>query len=176
VRTLAAIASALLLASCATPEQRLDDVPETMTLVSTAFEEGADIPVRFTCDGDDVSPPLRWTGVPDDAVELAVLVEDPGAPRGTFVHWVVAGIDPAAQGFEEGDVPHGAVEGSNDFGQEGYRGPCPPEGDEPHRYAFTVLALSKPSDFLSDGSAADLYEVAADTAVASGRLAATYGR
>ena len=80
--------------------------------------------------------------MPEDAVELAVLCEDPDAPRGTFTHWVLAGLEPTATGLAEGEHPAAAVEGRNDFGEEGDGGPMPPVGDAPHRYVFRVFAAS----------------------------------
>jgi Raf kinase inhibitor-like YbhB/YbcL family protein len=125
---------------------------------SPALSEGAAMPTRFTCDGENVSPPLRWSGVPEDATELRISLTDPDAPRGTFTHWLVTGVDPATSKVEEGTVPVDGTEGRNDFGDTGYGGPCPPAG-APHRYVFTVEALD-----------------AAGNIVGSGQLTTTYGR
>jgi Raf kinase inhibitor-like YbhB/YbcL family protein len=125
---------------------------------SPALSEGAAMPTRFTCDGENVSPPLRWSGVPEDATKLRISLTDPDAPHGTFTHWLVTGVDPAASKVEEGTVPVDGTEGRNDFGDTGYGGPCPPAG-APHRYVFTVEALD-----------------AAGNIVGSGRLTTTYGR
>jgi Raf kinase inhibitor-like YbhB/YbcL family protein len=125
---------------------------------SPVLSEGEAVPARFTCDGENVSPPLRWSGVPDDAKELRISVTDPDAASGSFTHWLVTGVDPSATEVEEGTVPAGGMEGRNDFGDTGYGGPCPPKG-APHRYVFSVEAL--------DASGAVL---------ASGRLTTTYGR
>ena len=92
--------------------------PLTITVTSPAFGDGGDIPSRNTCDGQDVSPPLRFAELPSGTVELALLVEDPDAPRGTFVHWVAWGLDPGKAELGEGEVPAGA--GKNDFGKRGY--------------------------------------------------------
>jgi Raf kinase inhibitor-like YbhB/YbcL family protein len=108
-------------------------------LTSDAFEQGAAIPSRYTCEGDDLSPPLSWIDVPDDALSLALICDDPDAPAGTFTHWVAWGIDPSAGGLAEGEpAPR---EGLNGFGSSGYRGPCPPPGHGPHRYFFRLFAL-----------------------------------
>src|SRR5688500_9604739 len=109
-------------------------------LSSPAFADGETIPDRFTCDGDDISPPLEWSGIPDDAAELALLVEDPDAPGGTFVHWVLFGLDPKISGLAEGSVPPEAKNGLTSFGKTRYGGPCPPSGDPPHRYVFFLTA------------------------------------
>ncbi|HET6728007.1 MAG TPA: YbhB/YbcL family Raf kinase inhibitor-like protein [Jiangellaceae bacterium] len=148
----------------------------TITLRSPAFADGDTIPGVYTCDGDDVSPPLAWSGVPSDAAELAVVVEDPDAPGGTFVHWVLWGLDAGQSGLDEGHVPAGAREGRNDFGRVGWAGPCPPRGSDPHHYAFTLLALSNPLA-VEPGASADTVKRAADSEVlAEGRLTARYGR
>src|SRR6266536_2438083 len=95
-------------------------------LRSDAFGDGEPIPARYTCEGEDVSPPLAWTGVPEGAVSLALICDDPDAPSGTFTHWVAWGIDPSTGGLAEGQsAPR---EGPNGFGSGGYRGPCPPPG------------------------------------------------
>lgn len=179
--TTAVLVAALLVAACAAPgpdETRPEmepDVPDTIEVTSDAFQDGGTIPARFTCDGEDLSPPLTWSNVPDDTEEIAVVVEDPDAPQGTFVHWVVAGIDPMTVGLEVGEVPTGAVEGTNDFEETGYRGPCPPEGDDPHRYRFVVHALGESFDL--EGAAADgLREAMAERTIATGTLTAEYGR
>ncbi len=109
-----------------------------MELRSTAFSNGRRIPDRHTCDGDDVSPPLEWTGTPEVAVALALCLDDPDAGRYPFTHWLAWGLTPAAGWLAEGEP--GAEEGRNDFGAPGYRGPCPPPG-KPHRYVFTLYAL-----------------------------------
>jgi hypothetical protein len=100
-------------------------------LRSPAFGDHQPIPARHAKDHDNLSPALEWSGVPQEAVELAVLCEDPDAPRGSFIHWVLAGLQPTATGLAEGEHPAGAVEGRNDFGEEGWSGPLPPVGDGP---------------------------------------------
>ena len=103
-----------------------------------AFADGEPIPERFTCDGDDVSPPLSWTAPPDGTASLALCVDDPDAGRYPFTHWLAWGLAARAGGLEDGEgAPN---EGRNDFGAPGYRGPCPPPG-KPHRYVFTLYAL-----------------------------------
>ncbi len=109
-----------------------------MELTSSAFADGGPIPVRHTCDGEDVSPPLAWTAPPDGTVALALCVDDPDAGRYTFTHLLAWGLAPAAGSLAEGEAA--PQEGRNDFGAQGYRGPCPPFG-RPHRYVFRLLAL-----------------------------------
>jgi Raf kinase inhibitor-like YbhB/YbcL family protein len=113
----------------------------TMQLTSPSFADGAQIPDRFTRDGEDIHPPLEWTGVPAGTKSFAIVCEDIDAPSGTFVHWVLVLSDPTMQGLAEGAVVPGSMEGRNDFGEIGYGGPQPPEGDPPHRYVFSLLAL-----------------------------------
>jgi len=113
-------------------------MPETNTfrISSPAFEEGGKIPVQFTCDGRDISPPLEIKGIPGKTASLALVVEDPDAPAGNWVHWVVWNIKPG-EFIGENSIP--GTEGVNDFGKHHYGGPCPPSGT--HRYYFRAYAL-----------------------------------
>ena len=115
--------------------------PVSITLRSPAFADDATIPKRYSCDGNGVSPPLAWTGVPAGARSLALLMEDPDAPGGTFVHWTLYSLPPGTRRLAEGKVPAGARQGENSFGDSAYGGPCPPEGKGAHRYVFTLYAL-----------------------------------
>jgi len=142
----------------------------TLRLTSPAFENGAAIPSDFTCVGDDVSPPLAWTGVPAGTAELAVVVRDPDADG--FVHWVIAGLSPDLGGVARGNPPSQAVEELNDFGRQGWSGPCPPSGT--HNYDFRIYALDEPSGLAAgaDGArAAEQLESA--TVLASAALSGT---
>ena len=109
-----------------------------LQLTSPAISDGATIPTQFTCSGANQSPPLAWTGIPSSAKSLALLMEDPDAPAGTFVHWVVYDIPPTSTGFQEG-VAEGKP-GANGMGKNAYMGPCPPPGS-PHHYHFRLFAL-----------------------------------
>jgi Raf kinase inhibitor-like YbhB/YbcL family protein len=142
----------------------------TLRLTSPAFENGAPIPTEFTCLGDDVSPPLAWTGVPAGTAELAVVVRDPDADG--FVHWVIAGLSPDLGGVARGDPPSQSVQELNDFGRQGWSGPCPPSGT--HNYDFRIYALAEPSGLApgADGArAAEQLESA--TVLASAALSGT---
>ena len=170
---------ALALAACGggeTVEGPPPAAPDEIRLTSSAFEPDATIPREFTCDGEEVSPPLAWTGVPADARSLALLVEDPDAPGGTFVHWTVFGMAPDTEAIEAGRVPAGAREGENSFGDEGYGGPCPPEDDPPHRYVFTLYALRSDPGLEAGASPRDVRDAVADAAIARGQLTGRYGR
>jgi Raf kinase inhibitor-like YbhB/YbcL family protein len=115
----------------------------TIFAVTTdAWSPGTEIPARYTCDGDDISPPLVISQIPANTAELAIIVSDFDA--GDFVHWVLAGIDPSVTAIEEGTTPEGSVQAANDAGTNAWFGPCPPEG-ESHTYDFTLYALSTPS-------------------------------
>ena len=149
--------------------------PEQIQLSSRAFADGSAIPRRYTCDGDDTAPPLRWTNTPAKTRSLALLLEDPDAPGGTFVHWTVYDLAPATTALDV-DPPANAKQGENSFGKRGYNGPCPPKGDKPHRYVFTLYALrSDPA--LGDGaSPADVRAAIAKAALARGRLTGRFSR
>lgn len=147
--------------------------PERMTVTSTAFGDGAPIPRQFTCDGNGGPPPLTWEGVPKDAAALALVVDDPDAPRGTFVHWVVLDMPRATAGLD-GAVPSGAIQAKNSAGRASYFPPCPPSGT--HHYRFTVYALSERTG-LGDGVALEkALRAVASSATVQGRLVGTYER
>jgi Raf kinase inhibitor-like YbhB/YbcL family protein len=145
-------------------------------LRSPSFDDHQPIPARHAKDHDNLSPALEWSGVPEEALELAVLCEDPDAPRGIFTHWVLAGLTPTATGLAEGEHPAGTVEGRNDFGEEGYSGPLPPVGDDPHRYFFRVFAAAAPLGLVGGASADDLRRALEGKELASGTLVGTYQR
>jgi hypothetical protein len=137
------VAAVLVLGACSaggTPKAPEVSIAATIRLTSTAFVDGSAIPNRFTCDGDDVSPALSWSGGPA-AKEYALIVTDLDAG---FIHWVAFGLPGTATSIPEGSVPPGAMEGTNDFGKKGYGGPCPPRGSGPHRYRFVLYALAAP--------------------------------
>ena len=159
-----------------TVEGSLPDAPDLMVLESPDFGEGDEIPRGFTCDGAGSSPPLRWSGVPHRAVELAVVMEDPDAPGATFVHWILTRIPPRSTRLAAGRRPSRAVEAENSFGDHGYGGPCPPEDDEPHRYVFALYALSKRLNVDRRDSPKAVRTAIGKAAMARGRLSATYGR
>ena len=123
-----------------------------MRLSSDAFPDGGAIPRRFTCDGDDISPPLAWTDVPMAARSLTLLCDDPDAPAGVWRHWAIYDIAPASTGLGEGagDARADFKQGINDFRRPCYNGPCPPRGHGLHHYHFRLLALSVASLTLRD--------------------------
>jgi Raf kinase inhibitor-like YbhB/YbcL family protein len=159
-----------------TSSKPLPSAPARVKVTSSAFAGNGTIPRRYTCAGANVSPPLRWSGVPGGAAELALSVDDPDAPGGDFTHWLLYGIDPHATGIGEGASPTGAKAGKNSFGKLGYSGPCPPKGDKPHRYRFTLFALSRKLG-LAPGASADEFRSRVGSAVsAEGTLVGRYSR
>jgi len=150
------------------------DAPDSITVTSEAFDDGGTVPERFTCDGDEVSPPLAWDGVPDDAAALALVVDDPDAPGGTYTHWVVLDVPPGVTSVDEGGVPDGGVEVENSSGDASYAGPCPPSGT--HHYRFMVYALSEETGLDPGAALDDALRAIEEAATAQGRLTATYSR
>lgn len=148
---------------------------ERLTLSSSAFADGGTIPRRHTCDGENISPPLSFSKVPSGTKSLAVLVEDPDAPRGPFTHWVVYDADPSQTRWPAGQVPRGAAQGRNGFTKNGYSGPCPPQG-KPHHYVFSGYAVDRALRLPSDASADDLKQALKGHALAYGSLTGRYGR
>lgn len=157
------------------PSRAAGDAPKTIH-VESDFPDGRPIPVEYTCDGDDFSPSIAWRGIPGDTVEIAVVCEDPDAPGGTFMHWMVAGVDSASLGLEQGVYPEGAVAGVNDFGGLGYGGPCPPEGHGVHRYVFTVFACSGGLGLGGGFTAQELHDALRGQVIAVGQLIGLYER
>jgi Raf kinase inhibitor-like YbhB/YbcL family protein len=145
--------------------------PGQITLSSPAFADGAAIPRASSCDGAGKPPPLKWSGVPGAARELVLVVEDPDAPGGAFLHWTAFGIPPDAA-----SVPAGVAGGKNSAGGEGWTPPCPPQGDKPHHYVFTLYALRRPSGLKAGAGADDVRAALSSGALARGRLTGTYRR
>lgn len=146
------------------PAEPLPTIVDRPFELFAAWRDGATIDPRHGCDGEDVSPALTWTGVPDGTVELAIVVVDEDA--GGFLHWLVTGIDPSVVSTFEGSAPPGALEWENSFGRPGWAGPCPPDG-ETHTYRFTLHALNQQLE-LADDSPSDLVIALVDeTTIAS---------
>src|SRR5437773_2141413 len=119
-----------------------------MKITSPAFQQGGNIPSKFSCDGGNTNPPLQLSDVPSEAKSLVLIVDDSDAPGGSFTHWAVWNISPETTAIAEGSTPKG-VQGTNDFGKSGYGAPCPPSGA--HRYYFKIFALDRQLD-LSSGA------------------------
>ena len=151
-----------------------------MKLTSTAFADGNPIPTRHTCDGVDVSPPLQWSDAPAGAKSFALICDDPDAPVGDWVHWVIYGLPAATTALPEKiapneTLPNGALQGVNDFRRVGYGGPCPPPG-KPHRYFFKLYALDAGLPLRSRGTKADLLRAMQGHILAQAQLMGTYQR
>jgi hypothetical protein len=149
-------------------------------LTSSAFTEGGMIPANYTCDGADVSPPLSWTGVPTGAKSLALICDDPDAPAGTWVHWVLYAIPATVSSLSEGvpkveTLPDGTKQGINDFRRVGYGGPCPPPGN-PHRYYFKLYALDFMPTLAPRATKNDLLNAMKGHVLAEGQLMGRYQR
>ena len=158
-------------------EERSQDM--TISVSSSAFPEGGTIPAKYTCDGNDMSPPLKWTGVPEAAKSLALICDDPDAPVGTWVHWVMWNVPPSVGELAENvspkpELPDGSRQGISDFRRPGYGGPCPPSGV--HRYYFKIYALDTMLDLPSSTRKADLLKAMKGHVLAEGQLMGKYSR
>jgi Raf kinase inhibitor-like YbhB/YbcL family protein len=161
------------------PEEETGGSKMAIDVTSAAFEEGGTIPASYTCDGLDVSPPLSWGSVPDGTQTLALIVDDPDAPSGTFVHWVLYNLPPDTGRLPEDvpkqeTLPSGAAQGVNGAGSVGYMGLCPPSGT--HRYFFKVYALDTALDLGGRATKEDLLSAMQGHVLAEGRLMGTYRR
>lgn len=146
----------------------------TLTLRSSAFTDSAFIPARYSKDGGNERPDLEWSGVPEGSQELVLLCVDPDAPAGTWLHWLVTGIDPATTRLDP-QSPAGTEHG-NDYGEHGYGGPQPPVGDDAHRYLFRLYALGEPFGAPEPGDADAVRSWLDGQALATGTLTGLYQR
>lgn len=167
------IALLLLFAAC-------DGNEGQIMVSSTAFDKGGLIPEQYTCDGADSSPPLSWSNIPEGTETIALICDDPDAPVGTWVHWVLFNLPGDTQSLDQGlpstgQLANGAYQGRNDFGKLGYGGPCPPGGSK-HRYYFKVYALSTTLTLVPGSTKADLLEAMEGHILAEGQLKAKYKR
>jgi len=146
---------------------------------SSAFEEGGMIPPKYTCDGADVSPPLSWTSVPEGTKTIALICDDPDAPMGTWVHWVLFNLPADVKELPENvpsekNLDNGAMQGTNDFGNIGYGGPCPPGGT--HRYYFKFYALDTEVNLQGGATKKELLKAMEGHILAEGQLMGRYKR
>lgn len=152
-----------------------------LTLTSPDFNPGETIPTRFTCDGQNVSPAFRWTGVPEGTKELLLVCDDPDAPDGVFHHWAAFNIAPDRDflhaGFGAESLEPGFRQAVNDFGKPGYGGPCPPKGDKPHAYHFRLSALSdRIVSAAPDATCVEVIQLARPYVIEFTELVGFYGR
>jgi len=170
----------LLLLSVVTPSGQEEAQIMSLQLTTSAFPVQGTIPKKFTCDGPDVSPPLAWSGAPPGTQSFALIVDDPDAPAGTWVHWVLYDLPANMKELAEGvpkqeQLSNGARQGRNDFRKIGYGGPCPPPG-KPHRYFFKLYALDKKLDLKAGASKAEAESAMKGHILAQAELIGRYGR
>ena len=146
----------------------------TIQITSTAFQNNGNIPRQYTCDGKDINPPLMIANCPQGTKSIALICDDPDAPIGTWVHWVIWNIDPGVKEIKENTVPQGAVQGINDFRKHAYGGPCPPSGT--HRYFFKVYALDTMLGISPNSTKADLEKAMKGHILGQGELIGLYKR
>ena len=145
-----------------------------LEITSSAFDQGGQIPRRHTCDGENISPWLTFAGIPEGTRSLALIVDDPDAPVGTFDHWLAWGIDPGTGGLDEGEAA--PQEGRNGFGVNGYSGPCPPPGHGPHRYFFRLHALDVELELQSGAGRGELERALEGHVLETAELVGRYQR
>ena len=151
----------------------------TLTVTSSAFTEGSMIPSKYTCDGENISPPVKWEGSPAGTKTFALISDDPDAPMGTWVHWVMWNIPADSMELAENvppekSLPNGSKQGITDFQRYGYGGPCPPSGT--HRYYFKVYALDAELDLVNTATKKDLLKAIQGKTIAEGQLMGKYKR
>jgi len=163
------ILGALLLAGCFASEADI-------TIKNPSFKHGNFMQAKFTCDGAGFSPLLKLSGIPEEAQSLALIVDDPDAPSGDFVHWVVYGIDPTVKKIPKDRLPRGGVHGVNSSGDENFIPPCPPPGSGPHRYFFRVYALDSAVEFEVPPTKKELMKEIKGNIIGYGELMGKYER
>lgn len=150
-----------------------------MQLQSDAFRNGGAIPKRFTCDGENISPALSWTGAPPEAQSFAIICRDPDAPGGTWYHWAIFDLPRDFRALAEAyaSARVGSLQARNDFGASGYGGPCPPQGHGDHHYVFTLYALNTPKlDIATNANCRSVERAAKSHAIAVAELTGLYRR
>jgi hypothetical protein len=157
------------------PESASEALPADLTVTSTEFANGDPIPVEFSCDGANIPPSLAWTGLPDDTGALALVVDDPDAPGGTFTHWILLDIPVSTPSINADSLLEGVI-AENSAGDALYTGPCPPTGDDPHTYRFTVYALAEPTGVAPEASIETARGAIDENAISYGVLTGTFAR
>jgi len=176
----AAALLAAFIAACGANNPKSPEATMSITITSPAFAGGRPIPAKYTCDGSDVSPPLQWTNAPANAKSFALIADDPDAPMGTWVHWVLYDLSAGTNALPEDAAKSqyfsgNAKQGINDFKCPGYGGPCPPPG-KPHRYFFKLYALDTLLDLKPGATKKDVEAAMQGHVLAEGRLMGTYQR
>lgn len=172
---------AILFCGCEKKQDPQNKEAEKMTIkiTSTAFEQEGMIPPKYTADGENISPPLTWDTVPEGTVTIALISDDPDAPMGTWVHWVMWNVPPDKTGLPENvppdpNLPDGSIQGITDFGNPGYGGPAPPSGT--HRYFFKIYALDTKLDLPESSTKINLVRAMQGHILAEGELMGKYKR
>ena len=169
-----------MIIGCEPGEQPIEEGEMGLSMSSPVFQEGQRVPAKYTCQGQDISPPLAWSEPPTETRSFALIMDDPDAPGGVFTHWVLFNIPPDSHGLPEA-VPvqarlsSGALQGNNDFGKIGYGGPCPPPG-HPHRYQFTLYASDQTLDLKAGASKKQVLNAIQGHILAQAQLTGTYQR
>lgn len=171
----------LLFGSCKNSKETtvMKEGDKTMKITSSAFANNGMIPAKYTCDGQDISPPLQWDGIPEGTKSIALICDDPDAPMGTFVHWVLYNLPKEAKELAENipadkELANGARQGTTDFRRVGYGGPCPPSGT--HRYFFKIYALDTKLDLAAGATKSQLLKAIEKHILAQGELIGKYKR
>ncbi|MCZ7384159.1 MAG: YbhB/YbcL family Raf kinase inhibitor-like protein [Candidatus Methanoperedens sp.] len=168
-----------IISGCIAKEKEVNNM-EKISISSEAFNDGGTIPDEYTCEGEDISPPLSWQGLPDGTKSIALIMDDPDASGRAFVHWVIYNIPGSTQKLSKGiprkeKLADGSLQGMTDFGKAGYGGPCPPLG-KPHRYFFKIYAIDKILDLPSKASKEDVETAMKGHILAQGELIGKYAR
>lgn len=145
-----------------------------MKIESSAFGHKEPIPSKYTCEGEDSNPPLEIKNIPEGCKSLALIIDDPDAPGGSWIHWLVWNISPSSPNIEENSKPEGAIEGRNSFNKTSYGGPCPPGGT--HNYWFKVYALDEKMEMGPESDEKDLQKAMEGHVIEKAELAGTYSR
>lgn len=154
-----------------------EEIPAPIQLTSPAFEGGGEIPAEYTCEGQNISPPLEWGAIPRESQSVVLIMEDTDAPMGIWVHWVLFNLPPTIHSLPEAlpalkQLANGEIQGMNSYKTHGYSGPCPPSGS--HQYVFKLYALDKPMPEREGVTKSDLEEEMKGHTLAAGELMGTY--
>lgn len=145
-----------------------------LKISSPVFTDRGNLPSKYTCDGEDINPPLEFENIPEDTISLVLTVEDPDSPGKTWLHWTIYNIDPHTEKIHEDTKPPGALECMSDFGQVGYGGPCPSKGV--HRYNFKVFALDTTLDLTEDSKLSEIYQAMQGHIIEEAQITGLYTR
>jgi len=179
IKLFISILSIAIITGCIVGEKE-ENIMKTIIISVDGFKNGETIPSRYTCDGRDISPEISWKGLPERAKSVTLIMDDPDAPGGTFLHWTLYNVPHTADKLPEGMsksqmLADGSLQGITDFGNTGYGGPCPPKG-KPHRYYFRIYALDTKLDLPPGAKSEDIEKAMKGHILAKGELMGKYGR